>query len=152
MNAIDGFGKYSLRDRSHSVPSVEQHSKVKQSNMAPTLYSSSPGLQILCLMPSEQTDTSFWVHQQRIVPIFTTADLEDDEEASDEVREFLGERLPSAPADCVVLLTAEGRGLWTSGEVSSAGIEGSNDGLVKALKDLESSDEGFQDWEEMEME
>lgn len=86
-------------------------------------------------MPSGQTDTSFWTAQKRIIPIITTADL--DEEISDELQTFLNERLPPEPADCVVLFDAEGKGVWvgTDGDVGRL-----REGLVNALKRLEGWD------------
>lgn len=61
-------------------------------------------------MPAEQTFFDLWTQLQRVVPICTTADL--DEEAADEVRTFL-EDVAVTP-DLIVLFDARGRGVWSS--------------------------------------
>lgn len=61
-------------------------------------------------MPAEQTSTDLWTALQRTVPIFTTADL--DEEAADEVRTFVDD-VTSTP-DLIVLFDASGRSIWSS--------------------------------------
>ena len=61
-------------------------------------------------MPAEQTSFDLWTQYQRVIPICTTADL--DEEAGDEVRSFL-EDVESTP-DVVVLFDARGKSVWSS--------------------------------------
>ena len=68
-------------------------------------------------MPAEQDSFGSWTQFQRLVPICTTADL--DEEAADEVRTFL-EDVASTP-DVIVLFDAKGRGVWSSGELPRTG-------------------------------
>lgn len=64
-------------------------------------------------MPAEQTSFGLWTRFQRVVPICTTAGL--DEEAGDEVRTFL-EDVASTP-DVINLFDAKGRSVWSSGEL-----------------------------------
>jgi hypothetical protein len=65
-------------------------------------------------MPAEQTSTDLWTHCQRVIPILTTIDL--DEEAADDVRTFLND-VASTP-DVVVLFDARGRSVWSSLDLS----------------------------------
>lgn len=64
-------------------------------------------------MPAEQTSFDLWSSIQRVVPICTTADL--DEEAADEVRTFL-EDMEATP-DLIILFDARGRSVWSSLEL-----------------------------------
>lgn len=97
------------------IPTVhdEQQSNIlllTSSTILPSLYPISPDLQSLCIMPAEQSSTDIWTACKRVVPIVTTADL--DEEAADEVQTFLNETASSP--DQVVLFDASGRSLWSS--------------------------------------
>lgn len=65
-------------------------------------------------MPAEQTSTDLWTSYQRAIPIFTTAEL--DEEAADDVLSFLDE-VASTP-DVIVLFDAKGRSVWSSSDLS----------------------------------
>jgi len=65
-------------------------------------------------MPTEQTSTDLWTYCQRVIPILTTTDL--DEEAADEVRTFLDD-VASTP-DVVVLFDAQCRSVWSSLDLS----------------------------------
>lgn len=64
-------------------------------------------------MPAEQTSFDLWSSFQRVIPICTTADL--DEEAAYEVRAFLDE--VAATPDLIVLFDARGRSVWSSLEL-----------------------------------
>lgn len=64
-------------------------------------------------MPAEQTSFDLWGQFQRVIPICTTADL--DEEAGDEVQAFL-ENVESTP-DLIVLFDARGLSVWSSVEL-----------------------------------
>jgi hypothetical protein len=64
-------------------------------------------------MPAEQTSFDLWNQLQRVVPICTAADL--DEEAGDEVRAFLDEVVETP--DLIVLFDARGRSVWSSVEL-----------------------------------
>jgi hypothetical protein len=64
-------------------------------------------------MPAEQTSLDLWNQLQRVVPICTAADL--DEEAGDEVRAFLDEVV--ATPDLIILFDARGRSVWSSVEL-----------------------------------
>lgn len=85
-------------------------------------------------MPSEQPDTSIWQLQKRIIPIITTADLD---EAGDELQTFMEERLPPEPAGCVILFDREGCGVWLGADGDAGRLR---EGLVNALKGLEGWD------------
>ena len=63
-------------------------------------------------MPAEQTSFDLWTHLQRVIPICTTADL--DEEAADEVRTFLELEEVAATPDLIILFDARGRSVWSS--------------------------------------
>lgn len=67
-------------------------------------------------MPAEQTSFDLWTEFQRVIPICTTVDL--DEEAAYEVQAFLDE-LATTP-DLIVLFDARGRGVWSSLELPRA--------------------------------
>lgn len=68
-------------------------------------------------MPAEQISFDLWTQFQRVVPICTTADL--DEEAADEVRAFLEE--VELAQDLLVLFDARGRHVWSSVDLPRAG-------------------------------
>lgn len=61
-------------------------------------------------MPAEQPSFNPWTSSQRLVPICTTADL--DEEAAGELRAFLED--VAATPDLLVLFDARGRSVWSS--------------------------------------
>jgi hypothetical protein len=112
------------------------------SQTLPSLYPLSPNLQVLCIMPADQTSTSYWAEYQRVIPIFTTNDL--DEEAADEVRNFLNDIDVETTPDSVALFDAKGMSLWSSGEM---GLEGDGVSVVhrelnRALRGPRSSGEG----------
>lgn len=92
-------------------------------------------------MPAEQTFFDLWTQLQRLVPICTTADL--DEEAADEVRTFLED--VAATPDLIVLFDARGRGVWSSAELPRVNSRAEGGGgydvvlrmhLVRALREL----------------
>ena len=64
-------------------------------------------------MPAEQPCFDLWNQFQRIIPICTTADL--DEEAGDEVHAFLN-HVESTP-DLIVLFDERGLSVWSSEEL-----------------------------------
>lgn len=83
-------------------------------------------------MPAEQTSFDLWNQFQRVIPICTTADL--DEEAADELRAFL-EDVASTP-DLLVLFDARGRSVWSSADLPLGGERmdgGDSDVLRKHL-------------------
>jgi hypothetical protein len=67
-------------------------------------------------MPAEQTSLDLWTQLQRVIPICTTADL--DEEAADEVQTFLEE--VAATPDLIILFDARGRSVWSSADMESS--------------------------------
>ena len=95
-------------------------------------------------MPAEQTSFDLWSAFQRVIPICTTSDL--DEEAADEVRTFL-EEVALAP-DLVVLFDARGRSVWSSEDLprGSSRMEGGDATvlrmhLCRALREMMPADE-----------
>lgn len=68
-------------------------------------------------MPAEQPFFDLWVSFQRVIPICTTADLDD--EAADELRVFLEDVV--ATPDLLVLFDARGRGVWSSVDLPLGG-------------------------------
>lgn len=85
----------------------------------PSLYKPAPTLQAVAIMPSGQTDTTFWQSLQRTVPIVTPDDL--DEEAAHDLSAF-AESLQREP-DIITLLNASGRCIWTSVELDDSGSD-----------------------------
>ena len=61
-------------------------------------------------MPAEQTSFDIWTQLQRVIPICTTTDL--DEETAYEVQAFL-EDVESTP-DLIVMFNARGWSVWSS--------------------------------------
>lgn len=105
-------------------------------------------------MPAEQTSFDKWSHFQRVIPICTTAHL--DEEAADEVRSFLEDVV--ATPDLIVLFDARGKGLWSSVDLPQVGSRMEWDGagtdvlrmcLCRALRGMMARGE---DGEAMELE
>ena len=80
-------------------------------------------------MPAEQTSFDLWSSFQRVIPICTTADL--DEEAADEVRTFLED--VAATPNLIVLFDAGERGVWSSVELPRGGerMERGDDALLR---------------------
>jgi hypothetical protein len=89
-------------------------------------------------MPAEQTSTDLWTHCQRVIPILTTVDL--DEEAADEIRTFLDD--VAATPDMVILFDAKGRSVWSSLDLSSRSRTGWDEATIlrahlsRALREL----------------
>jgi len=105
-------------------------------------------------MPAEQTSFDLWSSFQRVVPICTTADL--DEEAADEVRAFLED--VAATPDLIVLFDARGRSVWSSEELprGSSRTEGGDAAVLRmhlgrALREMMSAD-GREGGEAMDLE
>jgi len=102
-------------------------------------------------MPAEQPPFDLWTGFQRVIPICTTADL--DEEAADELRAFL-EDVAVTP-DLIILFDARGRSVWSSVELPRGGapMEGGEDALLRIClgRVLREMMPGREDGEAMEL-
>jgi len=85
----------------------------------PVLYTTTPALQALAVMPPGQADTTYWQSLQRIVPIVTPDDV--NEETAYDLSTFMASLNPSS--DVITLLDPSGRCTWTSDELDHTGSD-----------------------------